>query len=131
MLNGVMTCTNINMAELAEELHRRATGYFYFPVTDGSRLKGEWDLTIAWSSANFFENPGSGEVAASGDEATVPAPSGAVSLYEALRKQLGLKAVREKRAEPLLVIDRINEQPNRELKAGANVRGRTVLLVRA
>jgi uncharacterized protein (TIGR03435 family) len=34
-----------------------------------------------------------------------------VSFYDAVRKELGLKLVKEKRPEPVLVIDHIDEQP--------------------
>lgn len=38
-------------------------------------------------------------------------PNGAVSFYEAVSKELGLKLVKEKRPEPVLVIDHIDDQP--------------------
>ena len=38
-------------------------------------------------------------------------PNGAVSFYDAVSKQLGLKLVKEKRPEPVLVIDHMDEQP--------------------
>jgi uncharacterized protein (TIGR03435 family) len=34
-----------------------------------------------------------------------------VSLYDAVSKQLGIKLMREKRPEPVLIIDHIDEQP--------------------
>jgi uncharacterized protein (TIGR03435 family) len=34
-----------------------------------------------------------------------------VSFYDAVSKQLGLKLMREKRPEPVLIIDHIDEQP--------------------
>ncbi len=38
-------------------------------------------------------------------------PNGAVSFYDAVNKELGLKLVKVKRREPVLVIDHIDEQP--------------------
>jgi uncharacterized protein (TIGR03435 family) len=42
---------------------------------------------------------------------TASDPNGAVSFYDAVSKQLGLKLVKEKRPEPVLVIDHIDDQP--------------------
>jgi len=42
---------------------------------------------------------------------TATDPNGAVPFYDAVSKQLGLKLVKEKRPEPVLVIDHIDEQP--------------------
>ena len=42
---------------------------------------------------------------------TASDPNGAVSFYDAVSKELGLKLVKEKRPEPVLVIDHIDEQP--------------------
>jgi len=38
-------------------------------------------------------------------------PNGAVSLSDALRKELGLKLEKVRRSKPVLVIDHINRQP--------------------
>ena len=42
---------------------------------------------------------------------TASDPNNAVSFFDAIRKQLGLKVIKEKRPERVLVIDQINEQP--------------------
>ena len=38
-------------------------------------------------------------------------PNGALSLWDALSNQLGLKAEEQKRPQPVLVIDSISEKP--------------------
>jgi uncharacterized protein (TIGR03435 family) len=38
-------------------------------------------------------------------------PNGAISLFDAIRKQLGLKIEKQKHTEPVLVIDQISEKP--------------------
>ena len=38
-------------------------------------------------------------------------PNGALSFYDAVSQELGLKLVKVKRPEPVLVIDHIDEQP--------------------
>jgi uncharacterized protein (TIGR03435 family) len=40
-----------------------------------------------------------------------PDPNGAVSLFDAVRSQLGLKLEKVRRPEPVLVIDHLEEQP--------------------
>jgi uncharacterized protein (TIGR03435 family) len=45
------------------------------------------------------------------DVTGVSEPSGAVSFFDVIKKQLGLKVVKKKHPEPVLVIDHINEQP--------------------
>jgi uncharacterized protein (TIGR03435 family) len=39
-------------------------------------------------------------------------PNGALSLFDAVQRQLGLKLELRKRPMPVLVIDRVNEQPS-------------------
>jgi uncharacterized protein (TIGR03435 family) len=47
----------------------------------------------------------------SGDANAAPDPSGALSLFDAVYKQLGLKLEKQKRPVPVLVIDHIEEKP--------------------
>jgi len=42
---------------------------------------------------------------------TASDPNGAVSFYDAVSKELGLKLVKEKRPESVVVFDHIDEQP--------------------
>ena len=99
-------------------MHRIAPDYFFFPVKDGTGLKGAYDFTMSWSSKNLSQGgggppPQGGGSAQGSSEATPTAsdPNNAVSFFDAIRKQLGLKVIKEKRPEPVLVIDQINEQP--------------------
>jgi uncharacterized protein (TIGR03435 family) len=39
-------------------------------------------------------------------------PTGALTLFEALQKQLGLRLAAEKRAMPVLVIDHVEPKPS-------------------
>jgi uncharacterized protein (TIGR03435 family) len=115
-LTGLLTCVNMTMGQFAGQLHRIADGYFRFPVEDATGLKGGWDFTIAFSPASFFLSraaPGTAQTTEPGDTPSASAPNGAISLLEALRK-LGIKAVEEKRPEPILVIDQINKEPTED-----------------
>jgi uncharacterized protein (TIGR03435 family) len=99
-------------AEIADELQRIAGGYIYGPVLDKSELKGSYDFTLSFSSVgrtNAPPPPTSGNSTANSD--TASDPSGALTLYDAVSRQLGLKLVKEKRPMPVLVIDSIQEKP--------------------
>jgi uncharacterized protein (TIGR03435 family) len=100
-----------NSAQLAGQLHRIAADCFFFPVKDDTGLKGAFDFSMSWSSANLVL--GEGRVPPPGADAAPAAadPNGAVSFFDAIKKQLGLKVIKVKRSEPVLVIDQIDEEP--------------------
>jgi uncharacterized protein (TIGR03435 family) len=112
-LDSIQTCVNTTMGQFAGQLHRIAPDYFFYPVIDATGLTGAWDFTFVWSSAHLTQNGGPGPVQASSSDSTPAAsdPNGAVSFFDAIRKQLGLKVIKQKQPEPVLVIDKINEKP--------------------
>jgi uncharacterized protein (TIGR03435 family) len=117
VLNRLVSCQSMNMAQTGEELQRIAGGYIYSPVLDATGLKGSWDFTLSFSSVNLTKaGPGasggapSGAAATSGTSVTSD-PSGALSLFDAVSKQLGLKLEKQRRPAPVLVIDHIEEKP--------------------
>jgi len=86
-----------------------APGYIYNPVTDGTGLKGSYDFTLSFSSADkILPNAGG---AANNSDSTSSDPNGALSLFDAVNRQLGLKLEKTKRPYPVLVIDHIEETP--------------------
>jgi uncharacterized protein (TIGR03435 family) len=106
----------LNMVQLGIELQRIADGYVHNIVLDKTGLKGSYDFTLSFSSVSNILNGGSRPPASSAaqqnaenDEASDP--NGAVSLFEAVRRELGLKLEKEKRPVPMLVIDQIQETP--------------------
>jgi uncharacterized protein (TIGR03435 family) len=115
MLNSLVTCRNMTMDQFAEMLtdRRGSVGYIFYPVVNATGLKGAWDFTISWSSADLTHGGGLGPspAPASPGDAEGADPDGAISYYDALRKEHGLKLVKEKRSEPVLVIDEINKTP--------------------
>jgi uncharacterized protein (TIGR03435 family) len=116
ILGRLLTCQNITMAQFAEKLQSLAPGYIYTPVLDQTGLDGAYDFTLSFSGAGAGLGPGGGgrggdaSTAAAGS-AMAPDPSGAISLFDAINKQLGLKLQKEKRPVPVLVIDHIEEKP--------------------
>jgi uncharacterized protein (TIGR03435 family) len=115
-VNGrLLTCVNITMAQFAEQLPLRANGYIRSEVLDATGLDGAYDLTLnfAASGAVLLNGGGrggdGGPVAAGAVAATEP--NGAISLFDALEKQLGLKLELHKRPMPVIVIDHLEQKP--------------------
>jgi uncharacterized protein (TIGR03435 family) len=105
-LNRLVTVQNMTMAQFAEDLSSMAGGYLKEPVVDGTNLSGSWDFILNFSGIGLINAGRGGD--ASG---AASAPTGALSLFDALQKQLGLKLDQRKRPMPVLVIDHIEEQP--------------------
>jgi uncharacterized protein (TIGR03435 family) len=114
-LGRLVTCQNITMAQFAEMLPGIAPGYLHTAVLDATGLEGGWDFTFSFSPAGIFQFNGArnpDEAAPAGGavpEASLP--SGALSLFDALTKQLGLKLEMQKRPVPVLVIDHVEQKP--------------------
>ncbi|HTS28887.1 MAG TPA: TIGR03435 family protein [Bryobacteraceae bacterium] len=123
-------CQNMTMAQFAEQLQNIAPLYIRYPVQDSTGLEGAWDFTINFTPVpkNFgggrFGGGGRG-VAEGGGGGPRPDPSSsstqaapmaaeptsALTLFDAVSRQLGLKLEMQKRNMPVLVIDHIEEKP--------------------
>jgi len=111
-LNRLITCQNMTMAQIGEEFQELATGYIHSPVLDATGLTGTWDFTLSFSSADLTRGGGGGIPAVAAEGAPTAAdPNGAVSFFDAIEKQVGLKLEKQKRPLPVLVIDHIDEKP--------------------
>jgi len=114
ILSRLVTCQNMTMAQFAEQLQRLARDYIHAPVLDGTGIDGTWDFSLSFSAVNLLQNggvrPGDAGPATTGPPAPSD-PNGAVSLFDAINKQLGLKLEAQKRPVPVLVIDHIEEKP--------------------
>lgn len=122
ILSRLVTCQNMTMAEFANRLQLLAGGYVYSPVEDATGLQGAWDFTLSFSPINAV-NGGRGSGAPTGDAAAAGGggggggvavasdPNGALSLMDAMSKQLGIKMEMRKRKLPVLVIDHVEEKP--------------------
>ena len=107
VLNRLITCQNMTMAQIGDELQHVAGGYIYNPVVDGTGLKGSYDFTLSFSSVDkILPN-----AAASGSDPSNADPNGALSIFDAVSRQLGLKLEKTKRPYPVLVIDHMAETP--------------------
>ena len=120
ILSRLVTCQNMTMAQFAEQLPRIASGYIHSAVQDDTGIEGAFDFTLSFSPAGIIQaagrgGPGRGGDAppASGATPSASDPSGALSLFDAVSKQLGLKLEMHKRPLPVLVIDHVEEKPTR------------------
>jgi uncharacterized protein (TIGR03435 family) len=110
IMNMLVTCQNVTMEQAGKLFPTFAAWYLHYPAVDKTGLKGGWDFTLNWSSGDHMPvNTGQGS--ADSQSAAAADPNGAVSFYDAVSKELGLKLVKEKRPEPVLVIDHIDDHP--------------------
>ena len=112
----LITCQNVSMAEFAEAFSSLFN--YRIPVVDGTGLTGRYDLQLVFTGDREIAAATAASVsAAAGGPAGADAasgvsdPSGAISLMDALPKELGLKLVQKKEPVPVLVVDHIEETP--------------------
>lgn len=99
LLGRLLTCRNTSMSQLAYLLFRgMASGYVASPVTDGTGLEGGWDFTLSFSAPGQIPK---GDVD----------PNGAISLPDAMEKQIGIRMEMQKHPVEVLVIDHIERKP--------------------
>ena len=104
-------CHNMTMAQFAEELDDIDL-QFRYPVEDATGLEGAFDFTLEFdaNASTYGHSPlfaGRG----AGPDGQASEPPGALTIVDAISKQLGLKLEIRKRPEPVLVIDHIAERP--------------------
>ena len=104
--DGTITliCQNTTMAQLEETALSEAWGLLDHPVIDLTGLSGAYDFFVTWSPVAR-----NGGAVAGGDSSQVSGvastPSGDLTFFEALEKQIGLKLQKQKHEVPVLVID--------------------------
>lgn len=118
ILARLLTCRNMTMAQFGEQLPVLASGYVHTPVADETGLTDAYDFTLNFSPAGLLNGFPVGGAGRGGDAPGAPGtntdaslPSGALSLPDAMSKQLGVKMEMRKRPVPVLVIDHVEEKP--------------------
>lgn len=115
ILNRLLTCQNMTMAQFGDQLQSVADGYIYNTVIDKTGLKGGYNFTLSFSSVNNILSshgaPPPQDGASANADPPAADPNGAVSLFDAIHRELGLKLEKERRPVPVLVIDHIDETP--------------------
>jgi uncharacterized protein (TIGR03435 family) len=107
LLNRLLYCRNMTMAQFADLLPQQVNGYVHSAVLDKTGLTGAYDFTLSFSGIGILQDSlqGPGQPGGGSD------PNGAISLPEAISKQLGLKLELEKRLAPVLVVDHVEPKP--------------------
>jgi uncharacterized protein (TIGR03435 family) len=106
-----LTCQNISMAQFAERLQNLGPG-LTSPVLDATGLEGGWDFSLTFNMLPALANlPRPPDGAAPAGDAAASDPSGGYTIFEAIEKQLGLKLEQQKRPQPVIVIDHLEEKP--------------------
>jgi uncharacterized protein (TIGR03435 family) len=113
MLTRLITCENMTMGRFAGMLQDLAGGYIHAPVADNTGLDGVYDFSLAFSTAGQLRAGSAvrGADSAPGSGTQASDPNGALSLLDAMQKQLGLKLEPAKRPFQVLVIDHLEEKP--------------------
>jgi uncharacterized protein (TIGR03435 family) len=110
VLNRLISCQNTTMPQFAEALRALAGGYVQDAVLDSTELTGAYDFILSFSGINLIQggylSPGR-----PASEGAASEPSGALSLPDAVSRQLGLKLELKKHPMPVLVIDHVDEKP--------------------
>jgi uncharacterized protein (TIGR03435 family) len=101
----------MTMAQFADQLPQVANGYVHSAVLDKTGLTDAYDFTLSFSGIGLLRNPGPGQAPAQPGAGGASDPNAALSLPDAVSKQLGLKLELEKRPAPVLVIDHVERQP--------------------
>jgi uncharacterized protein (TIGR03435 family) len=104
-----VTCQNISMAQFGTWLPSIAGGYTQVPAIDMTGLVGGYDFTLNFSPIGQVVGPRP-DAAGAPNGAAVD-PTGALSLLDAVRQQLGIRLEETKRPLPVMVIDSMNEKP--------------------
>jgi uncharacterized protein (TIGR03435 family) len=114
ILARLMTCQNMTMAQFADQLPNLAGGYAHITVLDQTGLTDAYDFTLSFSTIGQLQGnvtlPGQ-PASAAPESGTASDPSGAISLPDAISKQLGLKLELKKRPMQVVVIDHIDDKP--------------------
>jgi uncharacterized protein (TIGR03435 family) len=102
MATRLITCRNMTLFQFAAELN----GFFPGspPITDATGISGKFDTTINFSPSGLVQPDPTGSE-------QPPEPTGAISLFDALKGQLGLKVERRKVPAPVLIVDQVNDTP--------------------
>ena len=113
----LFTCQNITMEQFADQLQNMAPA-LNWPVVDATEIAGGWDFTLTFSQNMMMMNGMMMNGAVRGGDAGPPGhdltaasdPSGAITIFDAVEKQLGLKLEKQKRSMPVIVIDHLEEK---------------------
>ncbi len=110
-----MTCQNIAMDDFADLLMGSALE-LNWPVKNSTGLEGGWDFALTYGRGGGPAMAAPPSAGGGGEGKAAPVaeasdPSGSLTIFEAVEKQLGLKLEMQKRPEQVVVIDHLEEKP--------------------
>ncbi len=106
----VCTCVNTTMEQFVDKLLSQAPAYINHAVVDLTGLKGAYDFAFAWTIRGKLTTGQSGADATSNAPAASD-PTGDVTVFEAIDKDLGLKLELAKHPVPVVVVDHVERTP--------------------
>ena len=92
----VVTCHNMSMETFAQNLRGMGGPYIANPVVDQTGLKGSWDIDLKFTPRQLLATVG----------------SEAITIFDAVDSQLGLKLDLQKIPTPVIVVDSVNQKPS-------------------
>jgi len=105
----LFTCENVSMQQFGQLLPQIASNYTRVNALDKTGLQGSFDFTLNWSPIGQVQGPRP-EAGATNTGAALD-PTGALSLQDAVRRQLGIRLEDTRLPVPVLVIDSISQKP--------------------
>jgi uncharacterized protein (TIGR03435 family) len=93
--NTTMICRNITMADFAAEIGGMAGAYINHSVVDQTNLTGMWNFNITWTARQLLGLAG----------------ADAVTFFDAVNKQLGLRLEPKNVPTPVIVVESLNQRP--------------------
>jgi uncharacterized protein (TIGR03435 family) len=108
MLTAVWTCHNMTMNLFALRVREMAPSYIDHMVVDTTGMEGAWDFTVSWTPASLL--PRGPQPSSDGGIASTD-PTGTMTVFEALEKQLGVKLELQKRPTRVFVVDQVEQTP--------------------
>jgi uncharacterized protein (TIGR03435 family) len=109
LLSRLVTCQDITMQEFVEQLPRLSGGYLRNQVVvDASGIGGAYDFTLSFSATRM--SPAQALMGATNGPPVAADPDG-LTLFDALKRQLGLKLDSRNIPAPVVVLDHIEPKP--------------------
>jgi uncharacterized protein (TIGR03435 family) len=100
VLSKLYTCLNTNMDQFAARVRSMGPSYVDHPVINATGIEGSYDFLLSFTPNNavtFSDREGGS------------APTGAMTIFEALDHQLGMKLELQKHPLPTMVIDHVEK----------------------
>ena len=106
----LVTCENVSMEQFGQLLPQIAGGYTRVAALDKTGLQGGYDFILNFSPIEQVLGSRPPDAGAANAGAALD-PTGALSLQDAVKRQLGIRMEDTKLPTPVLVIDSISEKP--------------------